>query len=108
MAHINEAPRLGAGTPRECCRLASLRPRDTKNLPHVQALRRLTARLAFMADWRDDLAERLLHAKQMQDAGCLFPIEIDDLADATRAWRLAAGRVVLDLGRSNSIMRRLA
>ena len=95
MPHMDEAPRLGAGTPRECCRLASLRSRDTKNLPHIQALRRLTARLAFMADWRDHIVERIDRAMQLQERGALFAQEQDDLIDATRSWRLAAARVVL-------------
>ena len=57
----------------------------------------LTARLGALCVWKEDIERRLVIAQDMLEAGCLFPIEIDDLADATHAWRLAAARVVIDL-----------
>ena len=97
MAHINEAPARDRGRLGNESRLGGLQSRDTKNLPHVQALRRLTARLAFMADWRDDLAERIDRAIQMQARGALFAIEQDDLEHAVRAWRTHAACIALGL-----------
>ena len=62
-----------------------------------QRLTRLTTKLDALCVWKEDIERRLVIAQDMLDAGCLFPIEIDDLADAVRAWRLAAARVPLDL-----------
>ena len=59
----------------------------------------LTARLAALAAWRDDIQERIDRAICLQDRGALFAIEQDDLIDAVRAWKLAAARMVLDLDR---------
>ena len=77
----------------------SSKPQSSPQQKSHAALRlnRLTAKLDALAVWRDDLADRIDRAMQMQDAGCLFHIEIDDLADAVRVWRLAAARVALDL-----------
>ena len=109
MAHINEAPARDRGRLGNESRLGGLQSRDTKIFPHIQALRRLTARLAFMADWRDDLAERIDRAMQMQERGALFPQEQDDLIDAVRAWRLTCARVLLDLdAKGLKDMRRVA
>ena len=74
----------------------SSRPQGSPQVNSIR-LRRLTAKLAALADWRDSILDRIEHAKRMQDAGCLFAVEQDDLADAVRSWRLACARVVLDL-----------
>ena len=73
-------------------------PRCPQQKSHAaQRLNRLTSRLDGLAIWRDDILDRIDHAKQMQDAGCLFAAEQDDLIDAVKAWKLAAARVALDL-----------
>ena len=69
----------------------------------AQRLNRLTAKLDALAVWRDDLLERIavaeekLHADGNLYFSRLYPDELDDLIDATRAWRIAAARVALDL-----------
>jgi hypothetical protein len=70
-------------------------------------LKRLTAELAALADWKEDIQRRLEHAIELQDRGVLFPIEQDVLSDEVRAWRLAAAHAVLDLA-SEDDMRRVA
>ena len=97
MPHKDEAPARDRGRLGKESRLGGLQSRDTKKSPHVQGIRRLTARLAFMADWRDDLAERIDRAIQLQASGALFTIEQDDLADGVRAWRAHAACIALDL-----------
>ena len=57
-------------------------------------LRRLLAKLDALVIWRDNLLERIAHAQELQDRGCLFVVEQDDLIDAAKAWRLAAAGVV--------------
>ena len=87
---VNGAPKVDRAWDTICIR-------DNPTRRRTQALRRLTAKLDALAVWKEDIRRRLVIAQDMLDAGCLFPIEIDDLADAVRAWRLAAARVPLDL-----------
>ena len=64
---------------------------------NLRDLRSLTAKLDALCVRKEDIERRLRAAERMLDAGCLFPIEIDDLADAVAAWRMAAADVVLGL-----------
>ena len=108
MPHMDEAPRLGAGTPREIRRLASLRSRDTKN-PHglqvadAGARKIIAAKLDALAIWKTDLQHRIAVAKSKLDAdgarffSKLYPDELDSLINGVAAWRLAAARLVIDI-----------
>lgn len=78
-------------------------------------LHRLVAKLDALVIWRDDLLDRVavaeekLHADGNLYFSRLYPDELDALIDGVRAWRLAAGRVVLDLdARGLGDVRRLA
>ena len=68
---------------------------STANQSPTQAIRLLTARIAFLADWKEDIERRIAVARELLDRGALFAQEQDDLIDAVRAWRLAAASVAL-------------
>ena len=65
-------------------------------------VRRLTARLDALATWKEDIERRIADVDaRLWEPNWFFSRvyqdEIDDLADATRAWRMAAARVVLEI-----------
>ena len=73
-------------------------PRCPQHKSHAaQRLNRLTARLDALCVSKEDIERRIAIAQDMLERGCLFTVEVDDLQDAVRAWRMAAARVVLDL-----------
>ena len=79
----------------------------------AQRLNRLAARLDALATRKEDLERRIADVDaRLWEPNWFFcrvyQDEVDDLTDAVTAWRLAAASVVLDLGRSDSIMRRAA
>ena len=87
---------------------------DTPSQLKVQALKRFTAQLDALCVWKEDLARRIadVDARLWEPNwfySRVYQDEVDDLADATRAWRLAAARVALDLdGTMTVVTRRLS
>ncbi len=59
-------------------------------------IRRFTAKLAALAVWKEEIDRQIEYAANLQERGCLFPIELDVLDEAVRASCLAAARVVLE------------
>ena len=92
-----ESPTAGGGRAStkivQAAELNTLRSRATRS--PTPAIHYLTAQLAFLADWKEDIDRRIDRAMQLQDRGALFAQEQDDLIDAVRAWRLAAASVAL-------------
>ena len=66
-----ESPTAGGG--RASTELNTLRSRATRS--PTQAIHYLTAQLAFLADWKEDIDRRIDRAMQLQDRGALFAQE---------------------------------
>jgi hypothetical protein len=66
-------------------------------------LRRLLPKLDALCVWKRDIERRIADVdarlwEPNEFFSRVYQDEVDDLADAVAAWRLAAARVVLDLG----------
>ena len=77
---------------------------------NLRDLRRLTARLAFLADWKENIERRIADVDaRLWEPNWFFSRvyqdEVDDLTDAIAAWRLAAAGVVLELADVGDVRR---
>lgn len=87
-----------SGASRKNVRPAKLNNPTSKATPSpAQAIRPLTARLAYLADWKEDIEARIADASDRLDRGALYQDQLDDLIDAVEAWRQAADRLVFDI-----------
>jgi hypothetical protein len=73
--------------------------KNTKPLPDTQRLRRLTAQIAALADWRDDLPKMIAAAEHHLEHGQLIAEEIDILREAVLQWRLEVSGLILEMTR---------
>ena len=89
----------------------SLPPAASQPKSHAaQRLNKLTAKLDALCVWKEDIQRRIADVDAwLWEPNWFFSRvyqdEIDDLADATRAWRLAAARVVVDIVHQDDMRR---